>query len=170
MNSSSNVDNQPDTVSVQVSSVTSFAPKLSTSPTAVSTSHIDAPSNTPKYAHDTQSTIFHQHRPCSCRQSKSDTPPCCSAQWWRETIIGVQWIHARRITQSYLLPFPVFVILCLRIVMMAYSTIVLAYDWVDAWNDIGWYWFMYFTHLSYVGLVIYFWVSAGYCFFSLNNM
>lgn len=101
---------------------------------------------------------------CYCSPAEPDTV-CCGSKWWLHRAIGTQWIHRSRIVKSYF--FPSVVCLVLRTVAMMYSTIVLLHDVITSWSD-G-YWFAYYTHLTYVGLTVYFWVGWIFCFIDKSH-
>lgn len=70
-------------------------------------------------------------------------------------IVQKQFVDTRRICESYFVS--VQTLMWVRIVMALYVAIVLFNTLIESfWYG---YWFAYFTNMSYLGLVIYVWVS-----------
>lgn len=98
------------------------------------------------------------YRRCGCYRGccPSNSGFICGKQWWAESVVGVNTIHIRRLTESYF--FSDNVVLAVRIVLTLWSSCVLLAGIIINFDN-G-YTFFFFTILSYLGLCFYFWVSV----------
>lgn len=90
---------------------------------------------------------------CGCFLDKDVT----SKEWWLDYIIGMKFVKPEHTVTSYF--FPLKAVFFLRTIAVLYTTAVVIASMSTDFN--GGYWFAYFTHLSYLGLTAYFWVSIS---------
>lgn len=96
---------------------------------------------------------------CGGLGSSPEHAICISSGWWKLKVLQTQHIHIRRIAESYFCPIQV--LFGIRAVLATYATIILINGLVTEWD--GGYWFAYFTHMSFLGLTTYVWVSRLTC-------
>ena len=91
-----------------------------------------------------------------CHHSPPTYRCCVTNSWWSHKAFGYEWVKPSHLVKSYC--FSSNVVLVTRLVISLYVTAVQIAGTCLNFDD-G-YFVFYFTNLSYIGLVCYFWVCS----------